>query len=65
MITRDYKGWLIKTYGGHITIRRFVASRGSESFWRFRLREAKADIDQYEKTGSLNHLGNLYRKSLY
>lgn len=65
MTTRGYKGWLIETYGGHITIKRFVASRGTDFFWKFRLREVKADIDQQEKTGNLDHIEELYRKSLY
>jgi len=65
MAQRVYKNWLIETYGGHCTIRRFSCTKDGLYFWRFKLSEAKETIDALESGQEFETIPELYRKSLY
>jgi hypothetical protein len=63
---KTYNGWTIKGVGGFSTIRHFWAAKGALAFWTFKLREAKALIDQLND-GSLtsSDIPEFHKRPLY
>jgi len=59
---RKYNNWNIETEGGHITIKRFDATKGNLWHWAFRLKDCKALCD---KRDNGEEIDSLYLKSLY
>ena len=63
-VTRIYKGWKIDKRGGFCTMSRFVAFKGNQMLWAFRLYEVKALIDCLD-TQEYEALPRLNREPLY
>lgn len=61
-----YKGWEIEGVGGFCTTRRFQATKKEKTFWMFKLKEVKAQIDLLEYGIPFKvSVPRLYRQPLY
>lgn len=59
---KQYNGWIIERTGGFCTIKRYVARKGNQWHWAFKLRECKHFCDQRDSGGTIS---DLYLKPLY
>jgi len=59
---RHYNGWEIITVGGFCTLKRYIASRGEQHHWAFRLKECKEFCDLRNAN---KEIGKLYLTPLY
>lgn len=61
-MVRRYNYWTIVTEGGFMTIKRFIAHKGNQMHWAFRLKDCKEFCDIRDSGGQIN---KLYLEPLY